>query len=221
MPLRRFAAQRRLALALLTCVGLAACENIESTLQPIPAPALTTITVSLSPTSITTGQTSTATASGLDQINSGIGIAGVAWTTGNVAIATVDATTGVITGRAGGTTTVVASSGGKTAQATITVTAPPAIRINEVESNGGTPGDWIELFNPTTAAVSVAGWALRDEGFAFTSNAECVSGRKPVFWADDSETGGRSIRQASITCGTVAPSMPAMRAGDGSANPDP
>jgi len=162
MPLRRFAAQRRLALALLTCVGLAACENIESTLQPIPAPALTTITVSLSPTSITTGQTSTATASGLDQINSGIGIAGVAWTTGNVAIATVDATTGVITGRAGGTTTVVASSGGKTAQATITVTAPPAIRINEVESNGGTPGDWIELFNPTTAAVSVAGWALRD-----------------------------------------------------------
>lgn len=162
MSFRRFAAARTLALALLTSAGLAACETIESTLQPIPAPALTTLTVSLSPTSITTGQTSTATAAGLDQINSVFVISGVAWSTGNAAIATVDAATGVVTGRAAGTTTVIATTGGKTAQASITVTAPPAIRINEVESNGGTPGDWIELYNPTTAAVSIAGWALKD-----------------------------------------------------------
>jgi Lamin Tail Domain len=162
MSFRRFAAGRTLALALLTSAGLAACENIESTLQPIPAPALTTLTVTLSSTSITTGQTSTATAAGLDQINSVFVIGGVTWSTGNTAIASVDAATGVVTGRSAGTTTVIASTGGKTAQASITVTAPPAIRINEVESNGGTPGDWIELYNPTAAAVSVAGWALKD-----------------------------------------------------------
>ncbi|GAB3198774.1 hypothetical protein GCM10027062_13860 [Nocardioides hungaricus] len=38
------------------------------------------------------------------------------------------------------------------------------IRINEVESNGGTPGDWVELVNPSPEAVSVGGWVLRDSG---------------------------------------------------------
>lgn len=36
------------------------------------------------------------------------------------------------------------------------------IRINEVESSGGTPADWVELFNPSAAAVSLAGYVLRD-----------------------------------------------------------
>ncbi|WP_166874699.1 lamin tail domain-containing protein [Salinibacterium sp. ZJ450] len=36
------------------------------------------------------------------------------------------------------------------------------IIINEVESNGGTPGDWIELVNPTAAAVDLSGWIVRD-----------------------------------------------------------
>ncbi|GAB3863564.1 lamin tail domain-containing protein [Dactylosporangium cerinum] len=36
------------------------------------------------------------------------------------------------------------------------------IRINEVESNGGTPGDWVELVNTGTAAVDVSGWVVKD-----------------------------------------------------------
>lgn len=36
------------------------------------------------------------------------------------------------------------------------------IVINEVESSGGVPGDWIELFNAGTRPVDVSGWALRD-----------------------------------------------------------
>ena len=148
--------------ALLVLALLSACENIESTLQPIPAPALTNVTVSLSATSITTGQTSTAAAAGLDQINSVISTGAVTWTTANSAIAIVDPSSGVVTGRGAGTTNVIATAAGKTGQAAITVTAPPAIRINEVESNGGTPGDWIELFNPTAAAVNLAGWGLKD-----------------------------------------------------------
>jgi len=162
MSFPRPAAARRLALTLLASLLAVSCDTIESTLQPIPAPALTTIAVSLSPASITLGQTSTATAAGLDQINSTISTGTIAWSTGNASIATVDAATGVVTGRAAGTTTVIASAGGKTAQANITVTAPPGIKVNEVESNGGTPGDWVELFNPTTAAVNISGWALRD-----------------------------------------------------------
>ena len=37
-----------------------------------------------------------------------------------------------------------------------------AVVVNEVESNGGVPGDWIELFNPETAAVDVSGWIVKD-----------------------------------------------------------
>jgi hypothetical protein len=36
------------------------------------------------------------------------------------------------------------------------------IVINEVESSGGTPGDWIELYNPTTTAVDLGGYVLKD-----------------------------------------------------------
>ena len=34
--------------------------------------------------------------------------------------------------------------------------------LNEVESSGGVPGDWIELFNAGTHPVDASGWALRD-----------------------------------------------------------
>jgi hypothetical protein len=37
-----------------------------------------------------------------------------------------------------------------------------AVRINEVESNLGTPGDWVELFNTSNAAVDLSGYVFRD-----------------------------------------------------------
>lgn len=36
------------------------------------------------------------------------------------------------------------------------------VRINEVESQDGSPGDWVELTNTGTTAVSLAGYVLRD-----------------------------------------------------------
>ena len=41
---------------------------------------------------------------------------------------------------------------------------PPVttIHINEVESNGGTPGDWVELINTGTTAVDLSGWSVLD-----------------------------------------------------------
>lgn len=41
-------------------------------------------------------------------------------------------------------------------------TVPPVV-INEVESSGGTPGDWIELFNNGAEPADVSGWILRDD----------------------------------------------------------
>lgn len=37
------------------------------------------------------------------------------------------------------------------------------VRINEVESDGGSPDDWIELVNPTTAALDVSGVVVKDD----------------------------------------------------------
>lgn len=39
---------------------------------------------------------------------------------------------------------------------------PSPVRISEVESNGGTPGDWVELLNPSAAAVNISGYTFKD-----------------------------------------------------------
>ncbi|MFB7267898.1 lamin tail domain-containing protein, partial [Streptomyces nojiriensis] len=38
----------------------------------------------------------------------------------------------------------------------------PTVRINEVESSGGSPGDWIELVNTGTTAVDISKWVVKD-----------------------------------------------------------
>lgn len=40
--------------------------------------------------------------------------------------------------------------------------AAPSVVINEVESNGDTVGDWVELRNTGTAAANISGWKVRD-----------------------------------------------------------
>jgi hypothetical protein len=41
--------------------------------------------------------------------------------------------------------------------------SPPAhVVLNEVESQGGNPGDWVELYNTGTVAVDVSGWVFKD-----------------------------------------------------------
>src|SRR4051812_5664518 len=34
--------------------------------------------------------------------------------------------------------------------------------INEIESSGGTPGDWVELYNASAAAIDISGYKLLD-----------------------------------------------------------
>jgi hypothetical protein len=41
-------------------------------------------------------------------------------------------------------------------------TPPPAIKVNEIESNGGTPGDWVELYNAGSTAVDLSGFVFKD-----------------------------------------------------------
>ncbi|MDT7729237.1 MAG: hypothetical protein QOI21_5813 [Actinomycetota bacterium] len=36
------------------------------------------------------------------------------------------------------------------------------VRVNEVESSGGTPGDWVELVNTGSTPADVSGWVVKD-----------------------------------------------------------
>lgn len=40
---------------------------------------------------------------------------------------------------------------------------PPGVRLNEVRATSGSD-DWVELYNPTAGAVSLAGWTFKDDG---------------------------------------------------------
>ncbi len=37
-----------------------------------------------------------------------------------------------------------------------------AVKINEIESNGGSPDDWIELYNPGSSTVDLGGYVIKD-----------------------------------------------------------
>ena len=41
-------------------------------------------------------------------------------------------------------------------------TVPSVIKVNEVESSGGAPGDWVELFNTGASSVNVSGYVFKD-----------------------------------------------------------
>ncbi|NOT09887.1 MAG: cell wall protein, partial [Gemmatimonadales bacterium] len=135
----------------------------EEGVGPDPTPVLTTVTVTLPATSLEAGQAAvTATAAGADQHGAAFTLGPVSWTSSAPAVASVNNGTGVVTPLSAGTTDIIATTAGKAGQRTLTVVAPAALKINEIESNGGTPGDWAELFNPTAAAVNISGWVVKD-----------------------------------------------------------
>lgn len=41
---------------------------------------------------------------------------------------------------------------------------------------------------------------LNNEGFVMAPQAECVDGRKPVFWSDDSNDDGHALRAGTVDC---------------------
>src|SRR5262249_31938463 len=147
-----------------TCAGVAFLAACSDSAAP---PVLTTLTVTLGTANIIPGQTSTVTASGKDQRDVDFAAGTITWSSSATSVPTVH-DTGVVTGVTAGTAVITATVGTVTGQQTITVKASPDIRINEVESNGGTPGDWIELYNATTAPVDISGWGVRDNDSTHT-----------------------------------------------------
>src|SRR5207248_4994386 len=88
-----------------------------------PAP-VATVTVSLASSSVTVGGTDQATAILKDASGSTLSGRTVTWSSGTNSVATVNSSTGLVTGVAAGTAAITATSEGKSGSATITVSAP-------------------------------------------------------------------------------------------------
>jgi hypothetical protein len=162
--LSRFIASGIALRAAVAALGLfmVASSGCSDSNKATATPVLTTLNVTVRAATISMGQVDTAAAAGVDQNGAAIDAGTVTWTSSSSAIATVSAS-GVVTGAAAGSVQITATSGSVTGQETVSVTAPAGIKINEVESNGGTPGDWVELYNPTAASVDVSGWIVKDD----------------------------------------------------------
>ncbi|MEX5631696.1 lamin tail domain-containing protein [Parafrankia sp. FMc2] len=65
---------------------------------------------------------------------------------------------------------------------------PASIRINEVESSGGSPGDWVELVNTGGTSVSISDWVVKDNdnshAFTVASGTSLVPGGRVVLDVD-------------------------------------
>jgi uncharacterized protein YjdB len=115
-----------------TITAVAGGKQGTASITVVP-PSVQSVAVSLAASTIEVARTTTATAVLRDVGGNTLTGRQIAWTTGNSAIATVSAA-GVVTGVAAGSTTVVATSEGKTGSATVTVT-PPAVATVTVSLN--------------------------------------------------------------------------------------
>ncbi len=172
-PLYRFMAGCLLAVAAAACGGGSGDGGKPPTAPPPPARVLTTVTVSLSAATIQVGQTATATAAGLDQNGAAIATGAVSWSTGSPSIATVSEA-GVVSGVAPGQVSIVATAGGRSGQASLTVIPVPVATVSV-----------------TPAAVTLAiGATQQFAASALGASGQTLTGRA-VTWASSDSTVAR------------------------------
>ncbi len=114
----------RPASRLLWCVfasfTLWSCGSTSEATNTTTVSTLASVSVSLAPSTIQVGQTTTATAAGLDQNGKPLAISGVSWSSASPSVATVGSA-GVVSAVAAGQTTITAATGGKQGSATLVV----------------------------------------------------------------------------------------------------
>jgi len=163
---------RSLRVALLASLVLLACTEGEGSPPVAPGgsgpaapPAVASVGVTITPSSITAGTRATATATVRDGAGNALSGRTVAWSSGNAAIAAVDAS-GTVTGVAPGTAEITATSEGRFGSATITVTPAPVAAVT---------------ISPATASLVLGGTQQ------LTANARDASGAaltgRPVTWS--------------------------------------
>lgn len=145
------------------------------------SPVLTTIIVTLSPSSVQVSQTTTASAAGLDQNGRPIATS-VTWSSTNTSVATI-AQTGVATAVAPGQAELVATAAGRQGQAVLTVVAVPVstVSVSAPSSSvvvGGTLQLSVTLRDATNNVLTgrAVAWSSSNPAVAAVSATGLVSG---------------------------------------------
>ncbi len=167
------------------------------------------VTVNLSPTAITTGAGSVCVGSTITYGNS---VPGGAWTSGNIAVATVDTTTGVITGVSAGTADITYSIGGCYSTAVVTVSAVPA-PIDPTPPVSLCVGDVITLSNTTPGGT----WSSSDVAVATIDGTGLVTSVAAGTTTISYDVAGCAVTKditVNATPAAIAPASPTVCEGD-------
>lgn len=210
----------RRALVALAAAGAFACggggTDAGGTTQP-PTPVLTTINVTLASGSLQVGQTTTASASGVDQNGSSIATGTVTWLSSNTSVATVTST-GTVTAVGAGSAVISATAGGRTGSATLTVTAVPAPVLTTINVALGTPSLAVGQTTTATAsgvdqngasiATGVVAWSSSNTSVATVNSSGVVTavsaGSALITATAGGKTGSAAVTVTSATLPAVA-----------------
>ena len=118
----------------------------------------------------------------------------VTWTSNNSSIASVD-NYGIVTAQGGGTTTIVATCGGKTAYCNVTVTVPvSSVTLNKTELSlkEGTSEALTATVNPDDATDRTVTWTSSNSSVATVDNTGKVTAIAPGSAQITAASGGKS-----------------------------
>ena len=156
-------------------------KNDVATITVTQAP-VSSVSVTPSPLSMSVGQSTGLTALLRDDAGNLLSGRPVAWTSSNTTVATISAS-GVVTAVAPGTTTITATSEGKSGSATVTVTNFAVATVNvQPQSNTIIQGSSVQLsatltdVNGAPATNRAISWASSNTSIATVSSDGLVSG---------------------------------------------
>jgi len=160
-----------------TSEGKSGSATITVTLVPVAS-----VSVSLTTTSVQAGQTTQATATTLDASGGTLAGRAIVWASSNTAVATVS-TGGLVTTISAGTSTITATSEGKTGSATLTVTPVPVASVTVTPSSASVvEGGTVQLSAETRDADNnlltgrAETWVSTNTAAATVSPSGLVSG---------------------------------------------
>jgi hypothetical protein len=167
---------RRLGRVAALWLAVACGGDSGGTITPVitpPTPVVTTVSVAPGTIAIEIGATTTFGANVFNQFGAAMLGQSIAWTSSNPGVATVDASSGVVSGVAVGTSTITASVAGKSATATVTVTPPTVFAVTIAALAGPLlPGQTVQL---ATTVKDRNGVVLLGRTITWTTSAATVA----------------------------------------------
>lgn len=143
----------RIIAAVSALAAMAACGGSSNTTTG-PTPVFTSVTVAPTSPSVSVGQTVALTALAKDQNGAAFsGAPSATWSSSDETKATVDAATGVVTGRANGTSTITASI----TVGSITHSGSQPVTVSTPSATAGVTATTGQAFSPSAVTIALSG----------------------------------------------------------------